>query len=351
MTKTTANLDWLYATCEAPNQTSRAAAEVRQSQLTKPPGSLGLAERLAVDFAGYQGTPLPELNRVQIRVYAGDHGVCVHGVSAFPQEVTAQMVLNFASGGAAISVLAKQFGANFKVVNLGTTHPTPSSELVRNVTIDTSTSDMTSAPAMSENQLARALEVGREEVIHSRLFIGGEMGIGNTTSASAMYCALLNLSSNECVGPGTGLEPQGVKHKAQIVQRAMDKHLEQAVSPIEVLRHFGGFEIAALVGSYVHAAQRGIPSLVDGFICTAAALCACQINPSVRPWLQFAHRSAEPAHHLALRSLNVEPILDLKMRLGEGSGAAMAVPIIQNAILLHNNMATFSDAGVTNKDD
>lgn len=348
---TIANLDWIYTPCEPTDQAARQAAEDRQSQLTKPPGSLGLAEQLAVDFASYQSTVLTELKQIEIRIFAGDHGVCVHGISAFPQEVTAQMVLNFAGGGAAISVLAKQLQANFKVVNLGTMQPTPSSEFVRNVNIDSSTSDMTSAPAMTSDQLARALDVGREEVNETQLFIGGEMGIGNTTSASALYCSLLNLAADECVGPGTGLEPKAVNHKVQVVKQAMEMHSNQATSPIEVLRHFGGFEIAALVGSYIRAAQQGIPSLVDGFICTAAALCACRINPSIRPWLQFAHCSAEPAHHLALNALNAEPILDLKMRLGEGSGAAMAVPIIQNALLLHSNMATFSDAGVSNKDE
>ena len=330
-----------------------------QQQLTKPAGSLGRLEQLAQSFARWQGQALPELEHILVTVFAGDHGVCAHGVSAFPQAVTTQMICNFLSGGAAISVLSRALDAQFSVVNMGTVEPLPAMMLehpyLTPTNIAHSTADFTAEPAMTPEQLAYCLNTGREAVTRqptAQLFIGGEMGIGNTTSASAIYAAVMGLSVSAAVGPGTGVDDEGLQRKQRAVKQALSLHQSTLDDPLDILRCVGGFEIAALVGSYIACAQQGTPVVVDGFICTAAALLAVAINPGVQDWLLFSHCSAEPAHRLALEYLEAKPLLDLGMRLGEGSGAAIVVPIIQSALLLHREMATFEQAGVsdTNKE-
>lgn len=342
-------LDWIKHPCPKPNQETRKAAMARQAILTKPAGSLGRLEQLAIDFAGWQSKELPRLDTVSIRIFAADHGVCAQGVSAFPQQVTAQMIDNFLRGGAAISVLAERMNADFSVINLGTVSPIEDAPRLINRPISQGTADFTQQPAMDDEQLITALNVGRDSVTDSDLFIGGEMGIGNTCSASAIFSALLKLSAAETVGPGTGIDSQTMANKARVIDHALrfhEQHLDQA---IDVLKRLGGFEIAALTGAYICAAQKKIPIVIDGFICTAAALIAIDINPDCRAWMIFAHNSAEPAHKKALDRLSAEPLLDLGLRLGEGSGAALAVPMIEQALLLHANMATFTDAGVSDK--
>ena len=274
-----------------------------------------------------------------IRIFAADHGVAASGVSAYPQAVTQQMVFNFEAGGAAISVLAREIDADFGVVNLGTIEPT--SDMTH--WLAAGTADFTNEPAMTGDQLTSALASGAAQPSGQR-FIGGEMGIGNTTAASAIIAALLDLDPAAAVGPGTGVDGDALSHKISVVSAWLENHTDR--EPLEVLRCLGGFEIAALTGAYVAAAQRGIPSLVDGFICTAAALLACWINPSVRPWLLFGHRSAEPGHAAVLDKLKAEPLLDLGLRLGEGSGAALAVSVLRSALALHSGMATFEQAAV-----
>ncbi len=345
---------WLQQAAKPLDETARATALARQAQLTKPPGALGRLEALAVQFAAMQGREKPLADNVFIGVFAGDHGVAEEGVSLFPQAVTAEMVKNFARGGAAISVLAKQLDATLEVVNLGTAFDTGNLPGVLQCNLGKGTANFARTAAMSEGQLAAALQAGRDSAARAQqsgaqLYIGGEMGIANTTAAAALACALLQLSPQQLAGPGTGLDPAGVRRKAGVIARALALHAAHLGEPGEVLRRLGGFEIAALTGAFVGCAQRGIAVMVDGYIASAAALLAARLNPGVADWLLFAHRSAEPGHILMLEALHAEPLLNLGMRLGEGSGAAAAVPIIRLACALHNNMATFAEAGVSEK--
>ena len=332
--------------CEA----SRQAARLHQASLTKPAGSLGRLEGLAEQFAGWQAQPLPRLEAIAVRVFAGDHGVCARGVSPFPQAVTAQMIHNFVGGGAAISVLSRQLAADFQVVNMGTVTPTENpAALLTNIALMPGTRDFTEQPAMPAATLDAALEAGRDQVPQTplQLFIGGDMGIGNTTAAAALYCALLDLTPAQAVGPGSGVDRAGIKRKQHAVARALELHAAHTGDPYRALGCLGGLEIAALTGAFITCAQRGLPVLVDGFIATAAALVATRLNPAVANWLLYSHRSAEPAHTLALEIMGAQPLLDLGMRLGEGSGAAVAVPLLRAALALHRDMATFDQAGVS----
>jgi len=342
--------DWWNGPCRTPDEAMRERALARQDQLTKPRGALGQLESLAVTLAALQGRERPQVERVSISVFAGDHGVAQEGVSAFAQSVTGQMLSNFVRGGAALSVLARRLGAPLEVVDLGTVEPLQL-EGVNHLRLGPGTANFTRQPAMSELQLQQALAAGRASaqqasVHEAQLFIGGEMGIGNTSSASALAAILLPRSPLMLVGPGTGLDAGGVARKLEVIERAVHLHAEHCSGPLEALRRLGGFEVAALVGAYLGCAQLGIAVLVDGFICTAAALCAVRLNPACRPWLIFAHRSAEPGHLALLEALGAEPLLDLGLRLGEGSGAALAAPLLQQACALHNEMATFAEAAV-----
>lgn len=326
-------------------------ARARQGVLTKPPGSLGRLEELAISLSAQQGSETPSVDQVHISVFAGDHGVCSEGISAFPQAVTAQMIANFAHGGAAISVLAKQLNANLEVVNLGTVGDVPQGLAgVIDEYIAPATGNLASEPAMNEQQVAAALDAGdraaeRAAQNGAQLFIGGDMGIGNTTSAAALACLLLDQRPEQLAGPGTGLNREGVTHKAQVIEQALIRHGSDR-SPLALLASLGGFEIAALTGAFLGAAARGIPVLIDGYIVSVAALVGVRQQPLLREWLHFSHRSAEPGHRLVLDALSADPLLDLGMRLGEGSGAATAVPLLRSACALHNGMASFADAGV-----
>lgn len=349
----TTDTSWHLAPAASVDKVAQAAAQARQQQLTKPPGSLGVLEQLAVNFAGFQGRECPLLERICVVVFAADHGVCARGVSAFPQEVTGQMVANFATGGAAINVLSNSINAQLQVVNVGTAEPLPELPGVLDRRIAAGTRDFSNGSAMTEEQCLQALNVGREQLpepgpTQPQLCIGGEMGIGNTTSAAAIYSALLKMPAGQTVGPGTGVDSNGLEVKRQVVEQALALHQPALGDSWQVLVRLGGFEIAALTGFYIASAQQGIPILLDGFISTAAALLARTINPSVQPWFLYSHCSAEPAHKLALQILKARPLLDLGMRLGEGSGAALAVPLIRSALALHRDMATFADAGVAN---
>jgi nicotinate-nucleotide--dimethylbenzimidazole phosphoribosyltransferase len=327
-------------------------AKAYQKTLTKPIGSLGQLEVIAEQFSGWQASLHPELLSIAITVFAGDHGICRQGVSAFPQEVTAQMIINFLTGGAAISVLSRDLDADFCVVNMGTAYPIANEftqhHLLVNEPVNSGTKDFSVEPAMTSQQLDKALLIGKKRVesLNVDLFIGGEMGIGNTTSASAIYSALLELPAENTVGPGTGIDEDGLALKQALITKALNLHQSNLGSAYDVLRCLGGFEIAGLVGSFIACAQRGIPVLVDGFICTAAALIAVRLNPDVRGWLLFSHCSAEPAHIIALDYLEAAPLLNLGLCLGEGSGAAVAVPLLKAALSLHNKMATFSQVGI-----
>jgi len=356
---------WLNQPVAPPSQTARDSALTRQTQLTKPPGSLGRLEDIAVAFAGWQGTALPTLDHCRVRVFAADHGIAAEGVSAFPQAVTVEMIRNFARGGAAISVLARLHGADFRVVNLGTAHPLPEADrnhpAIHHLQLAPGSANICTGPAMDQDLLAVALQAGADEILQHenraekdgakpQLFIGGEMGIGNTATTAALTSALLDLPVETSVGSGTGVDSEGLVRKRAAVSRALALHRPFCTTPLETLRRLGGLEIAALCGAYIAAAQQGIPSLVDGYICTVAALIACRINPGVRDWLLFAHRSREPGHGHLLDALNALPLLDLGLRLGEGSGAATALPLLTMACALHSGMATFAEAGVSGND-
>lgn len=350
----TDSIDWLSVPAAALHESSRREAEARQQMLTKPPGALGRLEALAIRLAAMQGMALPRLDHVHITVFAGDHGVAEEGVSAFPQAVTGEMVRNFARGGAAISVLARQLGATLEIINLGTVNNPGPLPGVKDAALGPGTANFVRAPAMSGHQLARALHTGRHAVERARLagaqlFIGGDMGIANTSAATALACALLDLPPEQLAGPGTGLDARGVAHKAAVIRRALDLHGDQLAAPLEALRRVGGFEIAALAGAYIACAQIGLPVLVDGFIAGSAALAAFRLHPGVNDWLLYAHASAEPGHRHMLAALEVRPLLDLGLRLGEGSGAAAAVPLLRLACAVHNEMATFAEAGVAER--
>ncbi|HEC15792.1 MAG TPA: nicotinate-nucleotide--dimethylbenzimidazole phosphoribosyltransferase [Sedimenticola sp.] len=346
--------DWLSAPGAPLHEPSRLAAEQRQARLTKPPGALGELESIAIRLAAMQGVVCPKLDRIQITSFAADHGVAAEGISAFPQAVTLEMVRNFTRGGAAISVLAQQIGARLEVVNLGTVEHDNSLDGVHNHFIAAGTANLAKEAAMTSEQLSQALNAGRQAVEraargNAQIFIGGEMGIGNTTSASALACALTGVAADKLAGPGTGLDQNGINRKAEVIQRALTHHKDHLSSPLEILRRLGGFEIAALTGSYITCATKGLPALVDGFISSVAALIAVRINKGVEEWLIFSHKSAEPGHVTVLDALGAAPLLDLGMRLGEGSGAAAALPILRLACALHNDMATFAEAGVSEK--
>lgn len=346
------NTQWWKTAARAPDLAALEQARERQQQLTKPRGSLGQLEQLAIVLAGMQGRPRPKIERVWISLFAGDHGVTEEGVSPYPQEVTGQMLRNFASGGAAIAVLARWLGAQLELIDLGCAVPLdPPLAGVRQLHLGPGTANFARTAAMQPAQLEAALQAGRDSVTTAvaggaQLYIGGEMGIGNTTSASALACALLEHPVVTMVGAGTGLDGAGVANKIAVIERALALHAGHGGDPLTVLQRLGGFEIAALCGAYLACAQQGLPALVDGFICSVAALLAVRLNPSCRAWLLFAHCGAEPGHRHVLAALEAEPLLELGLRLGEASGAALAVPLLQMACSLHDEMATFAEAAV-----
>jgi len=342
---------WWQASCRALDDSARQAALQRDAQLTKPGGALGRLDALVPLLAALRSQPRPRVDPVWIGVFAGDHGVAAEGISAFPQSVTGQMLANFIHGGAAISVLARALDATLEVIDLGTAVPVGPLPGVRHLGLGAGTANFAQGPAMTAQTCQQALQAGRESVLRadaaqSALFIGGEMGIGNTTTAAALACALLGCEPGALAGPGTGLDHAGVTHKCAVIERALELHAGDH-DVLGWMQRVGGFELAALTGAYLACAQQGIVALVDGFICSVAALCAVRLNPACRDWLLFAHRSAEPGHRAVLEALDATPLLDLGLRLGEGSGAALAVPLLRMACALHDGMATFAEAAVS----
>lgn len=351
---TKATVKWLHQPVAALDIDAQQAAQARQLELTKPPGALGRLEDIIIRLAAMQGNARPSADRVYIAIFAGDHGVASENVSAFPQRVTSEMIKNFARGGAAISVIARAMNAKLDLINLGTVHDTGLLDNVRNIALGPGTANFVHQPAMSEYQLDQALQTGyetvnRAEQSNAQIFIGGEMGIANSTAASALACILLNTPPAQLTGPGTGLDANGIAHKLHIIQRALELHNPSITHPIDALRRLGGFEIAALTGAYIRCAQVGLPAIIDGFISSVAALTAVQLQPDIKNWLLFAHRSTEPGHHHVLNAIDTKPWLDLGLRLGEGSGAAVLIPILRLACTLHNDMATFAEAQISEK--
>ena len=347
-------MDWLHHPVKPLATAAYQHALDHQLRLSKPPGSLGLLEEIAARLCGMQNTNRPRLARIQISVFAADHGVAEEGVSVFPQVVTKEMVRNFTAGGAAISVLAKYLGAELEVVNMGVACDPGMVEGLIQRSIAPGTNNFTQEAAMSRQQMNQALEAGKEAVERAmdrgaQLFIAGDMGIANTSSATALACALVGRPAIELVGPGTGLSQTGVARKARVVQQALILHKSAMQGPLDTLECLGGFEIAAIVGAYIAAAQVGLPVMVDGYIASAAALVASRINGGASTWWFYAHCSAEPGHRFIMEALQAKPLLDLGMRLGEGSGAAVAVPLLRQACLLHTRMATFDQAGISER--
>ena len=347
-------MTWYKNAAAEINSEIKQQALQHQSVLTKPAGSLGMLEKIAVQFAAMQSTNTPKIEKTYIAVFAADHGVMDENVSAFPQAVTAEMVRNFSRGGAAISVLAKQLNATLDVVDLGTV--TELEELPGVITkrIGSATNNFCKQSAMSTEQCEQALQVGcdiAEKAQRSKadVFIGGDMGIGNTTTSAALACAVLNEPAADLVGPGTGVDAKGLEHKTKVIEQALVFHKDANTEPLKILENLGGFEIVALAGAYIRAAQIGLPCIIDGFITSVAALFASRLCNGADAWFVYSHQSAEPGHAIVLKALNASPLLNLGMRLGEGSAAANVVGLLQNALALHNNMATFEQAGVSEK--
>jgi nicotinate-nucleotide--dimethylbenzimidazole phosphoribosyltransferase len=345
--------DWIYQKCPGVSAVHRETASRRQSELTKPTGALGRLEELAIELSGLQATERPRATRVPIIIFAGDHGIAAQGVSAYPQAVTVAMMQNFAAGGAAISVLAHELGVPLEVVDAGTLAEASLSGVVSDKPRK-GTRDFSIEAALEPSELAFAFESGKRALSRAAasepdLLILGEMGIGNTTSAAAMAAALLNTGAEAMTGRGTGLDAAGRDRKARLIDAALARHGIAGAAPEKILCAVGGLEIAAVAGAMIAAAQRRIPVLIDGFIVSVAALAATRINPSCRPYLIFAHRSAEQGHRRVLETLEARPLLDLDLRLGEGSGAALALPVLRLACALHNQMATFAEAAVPDR--
>lgn len=320
---------------------------------TKPLGALGRLERLALQIGLIQLTATPVLNRPVMLVFAGDHGITLSGVSPFPQEVTRQMVLNFIAGGAAINVFARQNGMKVRVIDAGVNHDFgPVADLI-DAKVAMGTRNFLNEPAMTPEQcdlaIAKGADLARQEISQGSNVLGfGEMGIGNTSSASILTSQLCGLPLEQCVGRGTGLDDQGLNNKRAILARALAKH-RTSNDPLEILATFGGFEIAMMAGAMLGGAEKGALLLIDGFISTSALLVAAKLHPEILDYCVFAHESGEPGHALQLASLGVEPLLSLEMRLGEGTGAALAYPLVQAAVNFLNEMASFSSAGISRK--
>lgn len=318
-----------------PDAAAVDAAAARQAELTKPAGSLGRLEDIVLWLAGWQGKHPPTLARPHVLVFAGNHGVTARGVSAFPADVTAQMVANFEAGGAAINALSRNAGASFAVVP---------------VSLDTPTADFTQAPAMTEAELAAAFEIGARSVPETcDILLLGEMGIGNTTAAAALARALFGGTAADWVGTGTGIDDAGLARKQATVDAAIAYHAGALADPLEALRRVGGRELAAIAGACLQARHRRIPVLLDGYVSTAAAAALTVLDPSALDHCQIGHASAEPGHRRLLDRLNKRALLDLDMRLGEASGAAVALCVVQAALAAHLGMATFTEAGVAGK--
>jgi len=320
----------ILAKASGPDMATLAAANDRNGQLTKPPGALGRLEDLAIWYAGWRGDAQPQMKAPQVLIFAGNHGVCAQGVSAFPPEVTVQMVANFEHGGAAINQLSKAFGAKMDVHALD---------------LDLPTQDFTTAPAMSEAEVVQALIVGWGAVDPaSDLVVTGEMGIGNTTSAAAVAAAVLGGTADDWVGRGTGVDDAGLQRKADAVTKGLALH--DVSDPLEALRCLGGRELAAMAGAIAAARHHSIPVILDGFICSAAAAVLEKAASGALDHTVAGHLSAEGAHQRLLDALEKRPLLSLGLRLGEGSGAALAIGVLQGAIACHSGMATFAEAGV-----
>jgi nicotinate-nucleotide--dimethylbenzimidazole phosphoribosyltransferase len=346
-------MNWWLDACKTPSEEARQQAEARQLQLTKPTGSLSELERTAVQLAALQNQAKPEVTLPWIAIFAGDHGVMEENISAYPQAVTRQMLQNIASGGACISVIAKEYHAQLQVIDCGSVGEAYEYAGVERHCIIPGTANFAKQLAMTEAQCIDAVNLGRQSAEKAlaqgaSVYIAGEMGIGNTCSASAVACFLLNEPAEQLTGVGTGIRAEQLAHKKQVIDQALALHKDYVgTDAFKALCAVGGLEIAAMAGAYIRCAQIGLPIVVDGFISTVSALIAVRLNPAVRDWMLFGHQSAEYGHRRLLDELKAEPLLKLNLRLGEGSGAGASLGVIKLACSLHNNMATFAEAAVT----
>jgi nicotinate-nucleotide--dimethylbenzimidazole phosphoribosyltransferase len=338
------------------DEKARQQARQRQDRLTKPAGSLGRLEQLSVDLAGMTGRLSPPLEHRVVFTLAADHGVAAEGVSAYPREVTAQMVLNFLAGGAAVNVLARLVGARVVVADMGVDADLPNHAQLRSLKIRRGTASITQGPAMSVEEAQLAIDHGRRLVLDEierglDVALTGDMGIGNTTASAALICALTGLDPQDVVGRGTGVDDAGLARKREAVRAALDVNAERiARGPLEALAAVGGLEIAGLAGVIIEAAGQRRPVVIDGFISGAAALAAARIAPGVTAFMIASHRSQELGHAAVLQQLGLRPLLDLDLRLGEGTGALLALPLLDAAVRLLNDMATFDEAGVSDRE-
>ncbi|MEI9401441.1 nicotinate-nucleotide--dimethylbenzimidazole phosphoribosyltransferase [Mesorhizobium argentiipisi] len=332
------SLEDLRAAClDLPAGSDAAASAVarRQDTLTKPQGSLGRLETIAAWLGRWQGRDMPKLDHVKVLVFAGNHGVTAQGVSAYPSEVTVQMVANFAGGGAAINQLARIAGAKLDVIPLDLDHPT---------------GDFTIAPAMDEQAFLAAVSAGYDAVTKDLdLVCFGEMGIGNTTPAAAISTALFGGGAEKWTGRGTGVDDAGMKRKVLAIEAGLKRHADALSHPLKIAAALGGRELAAILGATLAARKNNLPVLLDGFVCTAAAAPLARLHPTGLAHTIAAHVSAEAGHRRLLEALGLPPLLDLGMRLGEGSGACLAVNIVRSALECHSKMASFAEAGVSEK--
>jgi nicotinate-nucleotide--dimethylbenzimidazole phosphoribosyltransferase len=348
-------LDSLISTIPPLDELAMQAARARQDTLTKPRGSLGRLEDLSIQLAGMKAEPFPSVERKAVIVMAADHGVVIEGVSAYPAEVTPQMVLNFLRGGAAINALARQAGARVTVVDIGVAADFEPMPGLLQRKIRCGTRNQAHGPAMTREEAEQALQVG-VDVLNDEVERGldivatGDMGIGNTTPSSAIVAAITGLPVAQVVGRGTGIDDKGLERKIKVIEQALAVNQPDAKDAMDVLHKVGGLEIAGLAGVMVAAASHRIPVLVDGFISTAAAMIAVGLAPQVRDYLIGAHQSVEIGHQAMLKHLNLMPLLDLNLRLGEGTGAALAFHLIEASTRILCEMATFDEAGVSDKE-
>ena len=330
-------------------------ARVRQNSLTKPPGSLGRLEELSIRLAGIQGKSPPGIKEKAVMVMAGDHGVVAEKIGNWPQEVTAQMVANFLRGGAGINVIARHVGARVIVVDMGVASDLGQDANLVSQKVGRGTKNIAVGPAMTMEQAVQAVETGIElvtgEADRGLDIVGtGDMGIGNTTASSAICAVMTGKPVPEVTGRGTGLTDEQLQHKIAVIERALSINQPEPAQPVAVLAKVGGFEIGGLVGVMLGAAARRIPVIIDGFISGAAALIATALSPRLKDYLIAAHRSAEPGHRILLEQLELEPLLSLNMRLGEGTGAALGIFLAETAVRILADMATFGEAGVAEGD-
>ena len=324
------------------------------NDLTKPPGSLGRLEAIALQYCLVTGAASPRLGKKRLCCFAGDHGVADEGVSAYPKAVTPQMVMNMLGGGAAINVLSRHAGADLVVVDMGVDDPLEHAKGLCRRKVRRGTDNIARGPAMSIKEAEQAVAAGIELAMAARkdgvtLLGTGDMGIANTTPATALFAAYIGCPVESITGRGTGIDDARLQHKVEVIKKALDVNRERLTTPLGILAAVGGFEIAGICGLVLGAAACRVPVVVDGFISSAGALAACRICPAVKDYLFFSHLSQEQGHKVVLRQMSARPILDLDMRLGEGTGAALAMLVIEGAVKIYNEMATFSSAGVSEK--